>query len=207
MYFDKDDNLIACEGGSGCVVSYNRAGQKTVIASEFEGKRFNKPNDLWIDPKGGIYFTDPVYGSEFKVVQGGEHVYYILPDRKTVIRVADDLQRPNGVVGTPDGKTLYVTDEKARTVWRYEIKDNGTLAGKTRFFSPTIDGMTLDSRGNVYITERLVIVVHPDGEEVQRIELPEMPANVCFAGPERKTLYMTARTSVYRIEMRVTAAK
>lgn len=207
MAFDKNDNLIACEGGTGCVVSYDRQGKRTVVAAEFDGKRFNKPNDLWIDPKGGIYFTDPVYGREFKDVQGGEHVYYILPDRSRTIRVVDDMRRPNGLVGTPDGKTLYITDEPARTVWRYAIKEDGTLDGKTLFAKPAVDGMALDDRGNVYVTESLIIVFDPQGKEIQRVKVPEVPANVCFGGPERKTLYITARTSLYKLEMNVGGAK
>ncbi|MGL4944309.1 MAG: SMP-30/gluconolactonase/LRE family protein [Thermoguttaceae bacterium] len=207
LYVDKDGNVIACEGGNGCVVSYTPDGKKSVIAGEFDGKRFNKPNDLWIDPRGGIYFTDPVYGREYKVVQGGEHVYYISPDRKSVKRVADDYVRPNGIVGTPDGKTLYITDEAARKVWRYDINDDATLTGKQFFAEPAIDGMTLDERGNVYITTDKVLVFDPTGKLIETIECPEVPANVCFGGPDRKTLFITARTHLYSLEMKVAGAK
>ncbi len=203
MYFDKNDILFVCEGETGCVVSYDRDGKRTVIASTFEGKRFNKPNDLWIDPKGGIYFTDPVYGAEFKVIQDGEHVYYISPDRSKVRKVATDFERPNGIIGTPDGKTLYVTDQQAGKVWRYRILDDGSLADKTFFSSPAIDGMTLDNRGNVYITDREVIVYNAEGKEIERIKTPEMPANVCFGGNDFRTLFITARKGVYSIRMNV----
>lgn len=204
MFFDKNDNLIACEGGSGSVVSYDRAGRRTVVADEFDGKRFNKPNDLWIAPDGGIYFTDPVYGREFKVVQDGEHVYYISPDRKTVKKVVTDMIKPNGLVGTPDGKTIYITDQVAGKVWKYATNADGTLTDKTLFAEVGVDGMSIDSRGNVYITADQIYVYSPAGKEIQRIKVPETPANVCFGGPERKTLYITARTGFYSIEMAVT---
>ena len=89
MFFDKNDNLFVCEGGTGSVVSYTPDGKRSVVANKFGERHFNKPNDLWIDPKGGIYFTDPVYGDNYYKVQGGEHVYYVLPDRSKVIRVIE----------------------------------------------------------------------------------------------------------------------
>lgn len=203
----KTGHLFACEGGTGCVVSYDPQGKKTVVASEFEGKRFNKPNDLWIDPAGGIYFTDPVYGRDYKDVQGGEHVYYIAPDRKSVKRVANDFERPNGIIGTPDGKVLYITDEKARKVWRYDIAADATLQNKRLFAEPAIDGMTLDEKGNVYITADKVLVFDSTGKLIETIVCPESPANVCFGGPDRRTLFMTARKGLYTLEMKVAGAR
>jgi gluconolactonase len=111
LAFDKSGNLIACEGGAGRLISIDPQEQITVLADQYDGQRFNEPNDLWIDPQGGIYFTDPVY--QLKQVQAGEDVYYLSPDRQQVTRVIDDLVRPNGIVGTADGKTLYVADHGA----------------------------------------------------------------------------------------------
>ena len=203
MYMAPNDDLYVCEGGSGSVVSYTPDGKRTVVADKFEGKPFNKPNDLWIAPNGGIYFTDPVYGRDFKVVQDGEHVYYILPDRSKVLKVVTDMIKPNGLVGTPDGKTLYITDQVAGKVWRYKIAVDGTLSDKTLFAGIGVDGMSIDNRGNVYITEKEVIVFSPEGKEIQRIKVPEVPSNVCFGGPDFKTLFITARKSVYSIRMNV----
>ncbi|GHT10374.1 gluconolactonase [Planctomycetales bacterium] len=200
MYFDKNGDLIVCEGETGCVVSYNKAAQRSVIAATFNGKRFNKPNDLWIAPDGAIYFTDPVYGAEYKVVQDGEYVYRIAPDRKTVSVVITDLKKPNGIVGTHDGKTLYVNDNGNRKVWRYTISADGSLADKTLFCNAGYDGMTLDENGNVYVTDKEIIVYRPSGEEIRRIECPQQPANVCFGGKDRKTLFITARTGFYCVE-------
>jgi sugar lactone lactonase YvrE len=304
LYFDRNGNLLACEGNRGRLVSITPKGKVTVLADKFNGKRFNKPNDLWIDPSGGVYFTDPVYG-RYKVVQGGEHVYYLSPDRKKVTRVINDLTRPNGIIGTPDGKILYVADHGAGKVYRYEINkasvrlpgagpkqtaagklivvnvrgekrgkgvppyvvanrsvkmeqlrkiikdavkknanlkvlirgDNDALHGnvasavaacrdagvakanigfdyapktkdsrlsaKKLFASLACDGMTLDNEGNVYLTERVVIVYSPAGKEIERINVPQRPANVCFGGADSQTLFITARSSVYTIRMRV----
>jgi gluconolactonase len=203
MFFDKNGDLIVCEGGTGSIVSYDKKAKRTIIADKINGKRFNKPNDIWLAPNGGIYFTDPVYGREFKVVQGGEYVYYITPDRSQVVKVADDLQKPNGIIGTPDGKLLYVTDQAAGKVWRYHIQNDGTLKDKMLFADKGVDGSTIDEHGNIYITADQIYVFNPEGKEIQTIRVPETPANVCFGGKDRKTLFITARTSVYALRMNV----
>ena len=216
MYFDKNDNLFACEGGTGSIVMYTLDGKRTVVANKFGNRSFNKPNDLWVDPKGGIYFTDPVYGQpRFQNVQGGEHVYYILPDRSKVIRAIETGEgkgfvKPNGIVGTPDGKLLYVADIDGKMVYRYDIQQDGTLTGKHPFAPVAVDGMTLDEKGNVYLTDMGksdVGIYSPDGKEVARIKPPEHPANVCFGGTDFKTLFITARTGFYSIEMNVKGVK
>ncbi|MHC4551590.1 MAG: SMP-30/gluconolactonase/LRE family protein [Planctomycetota bacterium] len=207
LYFDADGKLIACAGGAGQLVSIDKNGTVKVLAGEYQGKPFNSPNDLWIDPKGGIYFTDPRYGRRDNLPQGGEHVYYLLPDRKTVIRVINDMVRPNGVLGTPDGKRLYVADPGANQTFVYTIEPDGTLSGKTLFVDHGSDGMTLDAAGNLYMTTEAVKVYSPAGELINTIAVPENPANVCFGGPDRKTLFITARTSLYGVDMMNIASK
>jgi len=205
LYFDNKGNLLACESENGRIVSIGPAGTVTVVADKYDGKRFNRPNDLWIDPKGGVYFSDPNYGRGERV-QDGEHVYYISPDHKRVTRVIDDLERPNGLIGLPDGKTLYVADAGAGKTYRYTVNDDGSLASKTLFVESGSDGMTLDTEGNVYLTESVVAVYNSAGKRISEIQVPERPTNVTFCGSDGKTLFITARGSVHSIRMRVAGA-
>ena len=206
LYFDKKGNLLACEGGGRRLVSIDPQGKVTVLADRYQGKRFNSLNDLWIDLKGGIYFTDPRYGRRDGLEQDGEHVYYLTPDRKKIIRVIDDMVRPNGIIATPDGKKLYVTDHGGKKTFAYNINRDGTLSNKTLFATEGSDGMTIDNKGNVYLITNAVLVYNKNGERIETIQVPEGPANVCFGGKDRQTLFITARTSLYAIRMQVKAA-
>lgn len=206
LYFDKDGNLLACQGGARQIVSIAPTGQVTVLADKYEGKKFNSPNDLWIDPKGGVYFSDPRYGGKEGMEQDGEHVYYLTPDRKKVIRVTTDLTRPNGLIGTPDGRTLYIADHGAGRTYAYKINDDGTLSDKQLFASEGSDGVTIDNRGNVYLTTKVVAVYNPKGRKIEEIQVPEQPANVTFAGADNRTLFITARTSLYALDMQARGA-
>lgn len=203
LYFDKKGWLLACEGGGRRLVTVCPKCKMTVLADKYEGKKFNSLNDLWITPKGGIYFTDPRYGNKDGMEQDGEHVYYMTPDRKKVIRVIDDMVRPNGVIGTPNGKTLYVTDHGGKKTFSYRINKDGTLSDKKLFVEEGSDGMTIDKKGNVYLTSGGVLVYNEEGEQIEKIEVSEGPANVCFGGKDKKTLFITARTSLYAVKMRV----
>ena len=206
LYFDEEGHLLACEGGGRRLVSIDPKGNASVLADKYEGKKFNSLNDLWIDPKGGIYFTDPRYGGRDGMEQGGEHVYYLSPDRKKLVRVIDDMVRPNGVIGTPDGKTLYVADHGGRKTFAYKINWYGTLSGKKLFAPQGSDGMTIDNEGNIYLTGRAVAVYNKAGEKIEEIKVPEGPSNITFGGSDNKTLFITARTSLYSVKMRVKGA-
>jgi sugar lactone lactonase YvrE/L-ascorbate metabolism protein UlaG (beta-lactamase superfamily) len=206
LYFDKDGNLLACEGGGRRLVSIDMKSNVTVLADKYQGKKFNSLNDLWIDPKGGIYFTDPRYGNRDGMEQDGEHVYYLAPGRKKLIRVIDDMVRPNGIIGTPDGKTLYVTDHGGRKTFAYKIEQDGTLSQKKLIAPEGSDGMTIDNEGNIYLTTAAVAVYDKQGNKIATIDVPERPANVCFGGKDNQTLFITARTSLYSVRMRVKGA-
>jgi gluconolactonase len=204
LYFDKDQNLLACEGEKGQITSTSPSGEHKALAKDYKGKRFNQPNDLWPDKKGGVYFTDPKYGGEEELSQDGMHIYYINPDHTSVTRVIGDFEKPNGIIGTPDGKTLYVTDNKAGNTYKYIIQDDGTLANKTLFVEVGCDGMTIDKYGNVYLTtngKKAVDIYSASSELLHSIEVPEKPSNVCFGGKDRNQLFITARTSLYRVEL------
>ncbi len=207
LYFDKDGNLLACQGGDRRLVSISPKGEITVLADKYEGKRFNSPNDLWIDPNGGVYFTDPRYGSRDGMEIEGEHVYYLTPDRKKVIRVVSDMVRPNGVIGTPNGRRLYVADHGANKTYSYRIGGDGTLSDKQLFAEQGSDGLAIDARGNVYLTGKGIAVYSRQGEKVAEIPVPEGPANLTFGGADNQTLFITARTSLYSIPTEVRGAR
>jgi gluconolactonase len=201
LMFDKSGNLIACEGGNGRLISINSQGQITVLVDQYNGTRFNEPNDLWIDSQGGIYFTDPAYQSP--VVQDGQHVYYLSPDHSQVTRVINDMKQPNGVVGTADGKTLYVADYAAGQTFAYQINSDGMLANKKLFVPTGSDGMELDSKGNLYLTTpNKVQIFDASGKHLQDISIAqETPTNVAFGGADHNTMFITARTMIYTAQM------
>ena len=200
LAFTSEGLLIACESGTGRLISIDSQAHITVLANKYNQTRFNEPNDLWIDPQGGIYFTDPAYQSP--VVQDGEHVYYLTPDQAHVIRVINDMIRPNGIVGTPDGKTLYVTDQGAGQTFVYMINADGSLSNQQLFASVGSDGMTLDTQGNLYCTTPdQVQVFDAAGNHLRNIPTRENPTNVTFGGTDHRTLFITARTAAYTLRM------
>ncbi len=203
LYFDKQGNLLVCEGGARRVTSLSPQGKVTVLADSYEGKKLNSPNDLWVDPDGGVYFSDPRYGSMEGLELDGFYVFYISPDRKKVTRVIDDLKKPNGVLGTADGKQLYVADAGGGKTYVYKILGPGKLGPKKLFAEQGSDGMTLDERGDLYLTGGGVNIYSPQGKLIESIKVPENPANLTFGGADHKTLFITARTSLYALPMNV----
>jgi gluconolactonase len=211
LYFDKKGNLLACADENNQLWSIDPKGEVTVLVKDYKGKLLNAPNDLWIRPNGGIYFTDPFYKRDYwkrgPMEQDRQCVYHLSPDYKKLTRVADDLQQPNGIIGTPDGKKLYVADIGAGKTYEYAINEDGTLSNKRLFCNMGSDGMTIDNEGNVYLTGRGVTVFDKGGKKIEQIEVPERwTANVCFGGKDRKTLFITASKGLYAIRMRVKGA-
>ena len=209
LAFLNDSTLIVCEGGNRRLTAITLSGHVTVLADQFEGKKLNSPNDVWIDPKGGIYFSDPRYGDRENLEMDGEYVFYLSPDRKNLTKVIDDLNRPNGVLGTPDGKLLYVADRSADSNFVYKINKGGTLSDKTFFSEEGSDGMTMDDEGNIYVTSPRkepnfhVSIYNGEGIKLEEIITPEKPANVHFGSKDGNILFITARTSLYAVKMRV----
>ena len=204
LRFDLDGRLLICEMGRRRVTAVDVDGTVTVLAERYNGRRFNSPNDLWVDPSGGVYFTDPRYGATDDLELTGNHVYYIAPDRQTVVQVTTDLVRPNGVVGTSDGSRLYVADHGGGRTYTYDIDSDGRLRNRRLFVAQSSDGMTLDARGNLYLTGDDVTIYNRGGNPVGSIAVPEPPANLAFGGVDGTTLFITARTSLYAVEMTVT---
>jgi gluconolactonase len=208
LCFDAKGNLWACADAKNELWRIDPAGKIEVVVKDYKGKLLNGPNDVWLRPDGGVYFTDPYYKRAYwkrgPKEQDVEGVYYLTPDHKTLTRVAADLRQPNGIIGTPDGKTLYVADIKAGKTYAYAVQEDGTLKDKRLLCELGSDGMTIDADGNVYLTGKGVTVFDKTGKKVEQIDVPEpWTANVCFGGKDKKTLFITASKSLYAIRTRV----
>ncbi|GAA4239321.1 SMP-30/gluconolactonase/LRE family protein [Postechiella marina] len=207
MYFNAKNQLVTCADEKNQLGYFNKNKQLVVLHQNYNGKHLNAPNDLWITPKGGIYFTDPYYHRKWwtknhKEIQDTRGVYFLNTNGK-IFRVINDFKTPNGIIGTPNGKTLYVADIQDKKIWKYDIQKDGTLTNKTFFAPHGSDGMTIDNKGNVYLTSEKVWVYNKKGLLIKEIKCPEKPANICFGGKKRKTLFITARKSIYTLKMKV----
>jgi len=229
LEFDAAGRLLACEGsGSGGgrrVTRTESSGALTVLAERYEGKRLNSPNDLTIDAKGRIYFTDPRYGNRDGLELDKESVYRIDPSGK-LVRIIADVERPNGIAVSPDQQTLYVVDNNpkrggARKVYAFALRPDGSVGARRVLHDFGTgrggDGMCLDRDGNAYITAGLnggfsleqdssvkagVFIVSPQGKALGFIPVPEDSVTNCtFGGPELKSLYITAGTALWRIDL------
>lgn len=211
LMFAANGELVACEM-DGAVVAYDVATKtRRVIVDEFNGKRFNAPNDLVIDSTGGVYFTDPRFRAPQPLPQGVQSVYYVAADGG-VRRVVEDLPAPNGVLLAPDERTLYVFPSDDSTMRAYDVSAPGRL-GRERAFcklqlpegggSRGADGGAIDAQGNLYVATALGVQVFSSrGERLgPPIKLPQQPSNCTFAGPDRKTLFVTARSGLYAVPM------
>lgn len=208
MYFDHDGRLVTCADDQEQIWSIAPDKQVKVVLSDIGGHRMNGPNDLWIDAKGGIYFTDPYYQRPYWSRTHGEldgqKVYYLPKGARQPVVVEAMMKTPNGIVGTPDGHFLYVSDLSGGKTFRYRIGRHGLLEDKQLFCEQGSDGMTLDERGNVYLTGDGVTVYDSTGRRIAHIPVPEKwTANLCFGGKDRKSLFITASEGFYVLRMRV----
>ncbi|MBM3727000.1 MAG: SMP-30/gluconolactonase/LRE family protein [Acidobacteria bacterium] len=221
--FDYQGRQLSCEHGARRVARYEPDGTVTTIASHFEGKPLNSPNDLVVHPDGSIWFTDPPYGINgnyegYKAAKElKEAVYRVDPASGRVTKVTDEVSAPNGICFSPDYKRLYIADTGAQgrdlKVWDV---DGVTLRNTRRFILLDIpgtgapsaaDGIRCDADGNLWCGARPgVQIVHPSGERIGMIRLPETCANVCFGGPRRNRLFMTASQSLYSVHVQTRGA-
>jgi gluconolactonase len=207
MMFDRKGNLVTCADEHNQVWSIKPNGKVTVLFKDMGGLHLNGPNDLWIDRKGGIYITDPYYQRPYWTRKApeikGQNVYYIRKN-KAPVTVVDDMMQPNGIIGTPDGKYLYIADIRGNKTFKYSIAADGTLKDKTLFIPKGSDGMTMDNLGNVYVTGRGITVYNPEGQQIEFVDIPgDRTTNLTFGGKERNTLFITATRSVYTLQMKV----
>ncbi len=215
LYFDRGGQLLACADENNELWQIDvKTKQHVVLTGTYDGKRFNAPNDVWEAPNGDRYFTDPFYKRDWwahdaqpQDVRGVYLLKYNHPRSilgQEPIRVIDDFIMPNGIIGTPDGTTLYVADIDGRKTYAYAIRPDGTLSGKRLFCEMGSDGMTIDCCGNVYLTGNGVTVFNTAGEKIEQIAVPQgWTANVTFGGKDRDMLFITALNGVYTLQMNV----
>jgi gluconolactonase len=211
MFFDHDGNLLACADEKTELWSITPDGKHTVLAKEFENRSLNGPNDVWARRDGALYFTDPFYKRPWwnydQAPQTNQQVYFLSADRKFLKRVTEDLVQPNGIIGSPDGKTLFVSDIRAGKTWAYDILPDGRLTNKRLRCELGSDGMTLDVEENLYLTGKGVTVFDKNGKQIEHIEVPEnWTANVSFGGKDHQTLFITASKGLYSIQLNVKGA-
>ena len=206
MFFDRQGNLIACADEKNELWSIAPDKTVTVLVKDYQGKYLNGPNDVWVAPGGGLYITDPFYKRAWwdhdKMAQDSEQVYYLAPGGQKPVRVTNDFKKPNGITGSPDGKKLFVADIGADRTYVFDIQSDGSLTNKTLFCTKGSDGMTIDEKGNIYITGHGVTVFDKTGKQVAHIDVPEpWTANVSFGGKDHQTLFITASKSLYSIRL------
>jgi sugar lactone lactonase YvrE len=213
LALDGQNRLIACEHGNRRVSRTESDGTVTALADEYEGKRLNSPNDAVVKSDGSIYFTDPPYGiSEDEQELEFQGVYRVLPDGETLELLVEDMYQPNGLAFSPDETVLYIAEclepsSGLGSIYAFDVQPDDTLANRRLFIEPTCwpDGIKVDTNGNLYIATNIpnVKIYNRLGEYVGEIETPEITRNCAFGGSDHKTLFITAMTSVYRIQMNV----
>ena len=204
---DGKGRLITCQHGARNLVRTEADGSLTVLADRHDGKRFNSPNDAAVKSDGTIWFTDPPYGltKDQTKEQAGNWVFRYDPATKATTIISRDFDMPNGIAFSPDEKRLYIADSgKGQRVGAFEVKADGTLGPAIWWAEGGSDGMRVDEKGNLYTTAGDgVRIYNPDGKRLATITCPEQPANCAFGGDDFKTLFITARTGLYRVKLKV----
>jgi len=220
LTLDKQGRLIACEHANRRVSRTEKDGTVVTIADKYNGKKLNSPNDVVVKFDGSIYFTDPPYGLSAEFGNPGEQelpfqgVYRLSADGKTLTLLIDDFDKPNGLAFSPDESLLYIDDTDGVHVRVFDVKSDGTITNG-RIFADlkgtdpgAVDGMKIDSEGNIYVTgPGGISIFDPSGKKLGRIDVPEVAANLAWGGKDWKTLFITASTSVYRIQLAIEGIK
>lgn len=218
---DLEGRIISCQHKGRNLIRIERDGSTTVLADKYDGKRFNSPNDVAVFSDGTLWFTDPPWGLTGPHEIPGHWVYKLDPKTGKVDVVLKNLAMPNGIVFSPDKSRIYIADTGGNkrhpdpafhklpaSIQCYAMKKNGTLGKKLFQIDAGSDGMAVDEKGNLYTTHGgKVHIYNADGKELEQIDVPEGPANVCFGGEDFKTLFITARTSLYSVKMKVAGDK
>lgn len=207
--FDSDGRLYTCEPRQRRLTRTDKKGKVDILAARFEGKRFNAPNDVVVRRDGHVYFTDPAFGADADQRELDFYGVYHITPRGELEAIARWKTRPNGIALSPNGRTLYVSDSDERKVRAYDLDGKG-LASNERVLIPKItgvpDGLKTDEKGNVYVAARGIFVFSSTGKALGEVPLSEKPSNLAFGDPDLETIYITARTSIYRVRLGVRGA-
>jgi len=215
---DKQGRVVFCQHGDRQISRLEKNGKRTVLASRYEGKRLNSPNDLVFKSDGSLYFTDPTAGLRQQDKDPARELpfagVYRLVKRKVVL-LSKDFTRPNGIAFSPDEKYLYVNDTAKKIIMRFDVQpDGGVKNGQviTDMNSDTTpgapDGMKVDQKGNIYCTGPGGFwIMSPDGKHIATVKSKELPANLNWGDDDARTLYLTARTSLYRIRLNIAGVR
>ncbi len=208
LYIDKSGNIIACADEKNELWSISPSGEITVLMSDYKGHKLNGPNDLWVDADNGIYFTDPYYHRDYwtrtKPEMEGQKVYYLKNGSPEPVIAADDLVKPNGIVGAANGKFLFVADIGDGKIYKYTINKDGSLSHRQLFANQGADGILLDNKGNLYACGQGVTVYNAKGKKIAHINVPaKWTANACIGGKQNNILFITASESVFTLKLKV----
>ena len=204
MYFDSNGNLITCADEKNQLWMISPQRKVTVLLNSFYGHTFNGPNDLWIDARDGIYFTDPYFQRDYWQRKApdpaikGEKLYYLPKGKNEAIIVDDDLKKPNGIIGSKNGY-LFVSDMGVGKIFKYKINKDGTLQGREIFTNDLADGMTIDNRGDLYLAGKGVTIYDSSGKKIQHFDIPSAwTANLCFGG-KKKDILLLPRLNLFTL--------
>lgn len=208
LFITSGGKILACADLRNELWCISRRRKVKILIRDYNGKRLNGPNDLWVDHKGGVYFTDPYYQRSYWTRTTpeikGQRIYYIAPGTGKAVIADSSLVKPNGIVGSKDGQILYVADIGDWKTYKFTIAKNGSLENRQLFVSQGADGITLDSRGNLYLSGKGITVYNAEGHKIAYIPVPaEWVANLCFGGSDRRLLFITAGDAVYTLLMQV----
>jgi len=206
---DTQGRLYTCESRTRRVVRTDKKGNQQILADKWEGKRLNAPNDIVVRKDGHVFFTDPAFGNQQDTRELDFYgVYHITPKGELRL-MAKPAGRPNGIAFSPNGRVLYVANSDEHNVRAYDVDHNGETSGERVVISGVSgvpDGVRVDEKGHVYVAANALAVYDPQGKLSETIELPEKPANCAFGDSDLQTLYITARTAVYRVRRIVKGA-
>jgi gluconolactonase len=208
--FDTQGRLYVCETETRRITRTDRKGKVEVLADKWEGKRLNAPNDIVVRKDGNVYFSDPAFGKAMDTRELDFFGVYRITPKGQLELVAKPKGRPNGVTLSPDGKILYVDNTDERNVRAYDLDRSGKAANERVLISGiegAPDGMKVDEQGNLYIAAKAIAVYSPEGKLLNTISITETPSNCAFGGPDLDLLYVTARSSVYKVNVNAKGAR